>query len=62
MSSSNNSELYNRSGASFYTLPEWDPETLLKENEDLKSEISLLESSFHTDPKYWTFSELLSWE
>lgn len=40
MSSSNNSELYNWSGASFYTLPEWDPETLLKENEDLKSEIS----------------------
>lgn len=40
MSSSNNSELYNWSGASFYTLPERDPEALLKENEDLKSEIS----------------------
>lgn len=31
---------YNRSGASFYTMPEKDNENLLKENDDLKSEIS----------------------
>lgn len=46
MSSSNNSELYNRSGASFYTLPERDPDQLMKENDDLWSEISMLEASF----------------
>lgn len=40
---SSNSDMYNRSGASFYTMPERDPDTLLKENEDLWSEISMLE-------------------
>lgn len=40
---SSNSDAYNRSGASFYTMPERDPDALLKENEDLWYEISMLE-------------------
>lgn len=55
--SSINSDAYNWSGASFYTMPEWDNENLLWENEDLKSEISMLEVSISNDPKYWTFAE-----
>ena len=42
----------NRSGASFYTMPEKDSEALAKENDDLKSEISYLETSISNDPKY----------
>jgi len=45
MDSSSINDGYNRSGASFYTMPEWDNEALLWENEDLKSEISMLETS-----------------
>jgi hypothetical protein len=44
-----NSDNYNRSGASFYTMPEKENEVLLKENDDLKSEISELEMSLQSD-------------
>ena len=40
-----NSDLQNWSGASFYTMPEQENEALLKENEDLKSQISEMEMS-----------------
>ncbi len=47
-----NSELYNRSGASFYTMPEADQEALLKENQELESEIYELESQMSADPEF----------
>ena len=47
-----NSELQNRSGASFYTMPEAENDALLKENDDLKSQISELEMSMRAETEY----------
>jgi hypothetical protein len=40
-------------------MPERDMGTIAKENDDLKSEISMLEVSIQSDPKYKTFAESL---
>jgi hypothetical protein len=47
-----NTEMYNRSGASFYTMPEAENEALIKENEDLQSQISELEASMRSEPVF----------